>query len=63
MKTRWMHLIAGFTMFVLCISICTTTVNADLVWEDNFDDGNLDGWTIFGYENITSPVVVFLNDV
>lgn len=56
MKRRWMHLIAGLTMCVLCISIYTTTVNADLVWEDNFDD--LDDWTIFGYENDTSPVEI-----
>ncbi|MHA1939427.1 MAG: hypothetical protein ACXABV_09940 [Candidatus Thorarchaeota archaeon] len=46
MKTRWMHLIAGFTMFALCISVCTTTSNAAVVWEDNFDDGNYDGWAI-----------------
>ena len=58
MKRRWMHLIAGFTMSVLCISVCITTVNADVVWEDNFDDGILDGWTILGYENSTSPVEI-----
>jgi hypothetical protein len=46
MKTRWMNLIAGFTMFVLCISVCITTTNATVIWEDNFDDGDYDGWTI-----------------
>ncbi|MHA2210727.1 MAG: hypothetical protein ACXABV_16360 [Candidatus Thorarchaeota archaeon] len=59
MKTRWMHLIAGITMCILCISVCTTTVNADLVWEDNFDDGTYEPeWTTFGYANITSPVEI-----
>jgi len=46
MKTRWMHLIAGLTMFVLCMSVCTTTTSATVVWSDDFNDGNYDGWTI-----------------
>jgi hypothetical protein len=58
MKTKWMHLIAGFTMFVLCISICTTTANAAIIWEDNFNDGILDGWTQYAYDNQTTPVLI-----
>jgi hypothetical protein len=46
MKTRWIQLIAGLAMVVLCISTCATTSNAAVIWEDDFDDGNFDGWTI-----------------
>jgi len=41
-------------MFALCISVCTTTSNVTVIWEENFDD--LDDWTIFAYENSTSLV-------
>ncbi|MHA2302738.1 MAG: hypothetical protein ACXACD_17465 [Candidatus Thorarchaeota archaeon] len=58
MKTRWIQLIAGLTMSVLCISVCTTTANATVIWEDDFDDENLDGWTIFGWESMDSPVKI-----
>ena len=58
MKTRWMHFLAGFVMLVLCLSVCTTTSDAAVVWEDNFDDGNYDGWTILGYESDTSLVMI-----
>jgi hypothetical protein len=53
-----MHVVAGMTMFVLCLSVCTTTSSAALVWEDNFDDENLDGWTITGYESWSSLVTI-----
>ncbi|MFX0055570.1 MAG: hypothetical protein ACFFAX_14320 [Promethearchaeota archaeon] len=58
MKTRLVHLIAGCTMLVLCISICTTTSNAALVWQDNFDVPGLEDWIIFAYENLndTDPM-------
>jgi hypothetical protein len=56
MKTRWMHLTAGLTMFVLCISVCTTTANATLFLEEHFDNEDPPGWTMFGYENMTSLV-------
>ena len=58
MKTRWKHLITGLTIFVLCISVCTTIANAAIVWQDNFDDGLLDGWTLFGWESMESPVKI-----
>ncbi|MFX1559377.1 MAG: hypothetical protein ACFFBL_02200 [Promethearchaeota archaeon] len=58
MKKRWMHLIAGFTVFVLYISLCTTTSDAAIVWQDNFDDEVLDGWTLFGWESMESPVKI-----
>ena len=58
MKTRWMHLIAGFTMCILCISICATTTDATVIWSDDFSNPDLPGWTIFGYENDTSPVKI-----
>ena len=46
MKKRRMNLITGFTMFVLCISICTITTSATLDWSDDFDDGNYDGYAM-----------------
>lgn len=46
MKTRLIQLIAGITMFVLCMSVCTTTTDATEVWSDDFNDGNYDGWTV-----------------
>jgi len=46
MKTRWIQLIAGLVMVVLCISTCATTSNAGVIWEDDFNDGNYNGWTI-----------------
>jgi hypothetical protein len=49
MKTRLIQLIAGFTMSVLCISACTSTANATVMWEDDFSDPNLPGWTLYGY--------------
>ncbi|MGD9396603.1 MAG: hypothetical protein PVJ05_09270 [Candidatus Thorarchaeota archaeon] len=53
MKTRWMQLIAGLAMVVLCISTCTTTTNAVVIWEDDFDDGTYaPEWTIC--DNLTS---------
>ena len=33
-------------MVVLVSSIGPILVSADVVWSDNFDDGNYDGWTI-----------------
>ncbi len=58
MKTKEMHVIAGFTMFVLCISVCITAANATVIWQDNFDDPNLPGWTTFAYETAISNVIV-----
>jgi hypothetical protein len=58
MKTRWIQLIAGLTMFALCISVCTTTANAAVVWQDDFSDPNLPGWTIYGYTDRESPVKI-----
>jgi hypothetical protein len=47
MRKRWIQLIAGLAMVVLCISTCTTTTNAALIWEDDFDDGTFaPEWTI-----------------
>ena len=46
MKTRWIQLIAGFAMVVLCLMICTTTSDATVIWSDDFYDGNYDGWNI-----------------
>jgi len=57
-KTRWIQLIAGFTMFALCISVCTTTTDATVFWEDDFSDPNLPGWTIFAWESTESLVKI-----
>ena len=47
MNTERMHIIAGVTMFVLCISLCPTTVNATVVWSDDFNDGTYTPeWTV-----------------
>jgi len=58
MKTRWIQLIAGIAMFALCISVFTTTTDATVIWQDDFSDPNLPGWTFYGYENITSQVMI-----
>jgi hypothetical protein len=42
-------------MVVLCISVCTTTTNADEVWSEDFV-GPLDDWTIYGYKYDDYPV-------
>ncbi|MHA1937727.1 MAG: hypothetical protein ACXABV_09955 [Candidatus Thorarchaeota archaeon] len=59
MKTRKMHLIAGFAMFVLCISLCTATSNATMedAWSDDFDHGNIteSGWSVQGFDTSTWP--------
>ncbi|MFW9806756.1 MAG: hypothetical protein ACFFFK_08515 [Candidatus Thorarchaeota archaeon] len=49
MKTKWMYLFAGFAILVLCISVYPVNVSADMVWQDNFNDGNYDGWTTFAF--------------
>jgi hypothetical protein len=61
MKTRWIQLSAGLAMTVLCISICTTTTNAAEGWSENFEDPNLPGWTLYGYENTSSQVMIDAN--
>jgi hypothetical protein len=48
MKTRWIQLIAGLAIVVLCISVCTTTANAAEVWSEYFE-GEIEDWTIYGY--------------
>jgi len=53
MKTRLIQLIAGLAMVVLCISSCATTSNAAVIWEDNFE-GPPEGWTFFGWSNLTT---------
>ncbi|MFW9868496.1 MAG: hypothetical protein ACFFFO_14360 [Candidatus Thorarchaeota archaeon] len=57
MKKRLMHLIAGVTMFVLLLSVCTTTTNAAVIWSDDFE-GGLGDWTIFAYEDEYSLVTI-----
>jgi hypothetical protein len=56
MKTQWMMGLACLTMLVLCLSVFTRTAEATVVWSDNFDDGNYDGWTILGYNSTIDPV-------
>ncbi|MFW9956304.1 MAG: hypothetical protein ACFFD3_17310, partial [Candidatus Thorarchaeota archaeon] len=58
MKTRWIQLIAGLAMMVLCISTCTTTTSAAVIWQDDFNDGVLDGWTLYGYSVLESLVKI-----
>jgi hypothetical protein len=58
MKMRKMYLIAVVIVLVLCSSMGTTPSRAAIVWQDDFDDGNLDGWTVFGYESPYSDVMV-----
>ena len=45
-------------MVILASSFGPMFASADVVWEDNFDDPNLPGWTIFGYENEFSQVTI-----
>lgn len=58
MKKEWKYLITGFMIFVLCISVCTTTANAEVVWQDDFNDKVLDGWTLYGYSETESIVKI-----
>lgn len=58
MKKGWKYLITGFMIFVLCISVRTTTANAAVVWQDDFNDGVLDGWTLYGYSVLESLVKI-----
>ena len=37
-------------VLILGSSICIIPVKADIVWSDNFDDGDMDGWTNLMYE-------------
>jgi len=53
-KKRWIQFIAGLSLFILCIAVCTTTANATVVWQDDFSDPNLPGWTILGWSNTTT---------
>ncbi|MFW9806757.1 MAG: hypothetical protein ACFFFK_08520 [Candidatus Thorarchaeota archaeon] len=53
MKTQWMMGLSCLTMLVLFLSVFTGTAEATVVWSDNFDDGNYDGWTILGYNSTT----------
>ncbi|TFG30929.1 hypothetical protein EU528_07410 [Candidatus Thorarchaeota archaeon] len=53
-----MNLIAILIAIILCLSVFPTTVDAAEVWSDNFDDENLDGWTTFGFENITNGLPI-----
>jgi len=55
MKTRWMNLIAGFTMLVLCVSVCTTSSDATVIWSDDFNNGNYDGWLICNNTVVNPP--------
>ena len=41
-------LIVGLLFGVLLV-IPLTRVSAEVVWEDNFDDGDLDGWVLKTY--------------
>ncbi|MGY5865138.1 MAG: hypothetical protein RTV41_11100 [Candidatus Thorarchaeota archaeon] len=58
MKTRWSYIIVGLTLSLLCLAQFTGSTSAAVDWEDNFDDGNYDGWTVLGYENTTSLATI-----
>jgi hypothetical protein len=58
MGKRWMQLSAGLAMVVLCISTCAITSNAAGNWSEDFEEGPLDDWTLFGWESMDSPVTI-----
>jgi hypothetical protein len=41
-------LVSGLLVLLFASMIFITPSRASVVWSDNFDDGNLDGWTISG---------------
>ena len=47
MESRIPKVATIFTLtFLLLIGIFSTPVSAAVVWSDDFNDGNYDGWTI-----------------
>ncbi|MGY5865135.1 MAG: hypothetical protein RTV41_11085 [Candidatus Thorarchaeota archaeon] len=60
MKTKWIQLIAGLAMFVLCISICTVTSDATVIWEDNFDGDVADDWQMNEKMNVTDGMLRYI---
>ncbi|MFW9849805.1 MAG: hypothetical protein ACFFF4_11735 [Candidatus Thorarchaeota archaeon] len=57
MRKRLIYLCAGFSMFVLSLSLYTSTPSATLEgeWSDDFNDGNIDGWSVQGFSTSTYP--------
>ena len=43
-----LFLVSGLLMLFFFSLLLTAPIKASVVWSDNFDDGNLDGWTISG---------------
>ena len=47
MKSGTLKIVTIITLtFLLMIGIFSAPVSAAVVWSDNFDDGDYDGWTI-----------------
>jgi hypothetical protein len=42
-------LMVWLVLVILVTSFGPVPVSADVVWSDDFNDGNYDGWTIYGY--------------
>jgi len=57
MKTRYLHILAGLSILVLCISVCTTTSTAATVWSEDFE-GGMTEWTTFAFETFQSGPVI-----
>jgi hypothetical protein len=56
-KTRWMHILAGFAALVICMSFMMNTTQAAPIWSENFDAGMGD-WTTFAFLDWnTGPIV------
>ncbi|UCE09288.1 MAG: hypothetical protein JSW61_09945 [Candidatus Thorarchaeota archaeon] len=51
-------LMVWLVLAVLMSTIGTMPVSADVVWSDNFNDGDYDGWTIYGYNFTDVPFPV-----
>jgi hypothetical protein len=56
MKTKYLHLLAGITMIVLCISVLTATTTAATVWSEDFAD--MTEWTTTAFVTWQSGPIV-----
>jgi hypothetical protein len=54
-------LVSGLLVLLFASMLLTTPSKASVVWSDNFDDGNLDGWTVSGvnpwFGKMSTPAV------
>ena len=58
MRNRNLQFIAIAVALAILLSVFPSASSAAVVWSDDFDDEVLDGWTTFGFENITNGLPI-----